>query len=81
MLARMRKKGNTPPLLVGLQISINILNLVVPPKIGNSSICILILSIYLHDAPRCHKDPCSTMFITALYVIAKKLEATPMSLN
>ena len=30
-----------------------------------------ILGIYPDDAPTCNKDTCSTMFITALYIIAR----------
>jgi hypothetical protein len=39
MLARMWRKMNTPPLMVGLQTGTTTLeiNLVVPQKIGNSS--------------------------------------------
>ena len=42
---------------------------------------ILLLGIYPRDVPPYHKDTCSTMFIAALFVIAKKLETTQMSLN
>jgi hypothetical protein len=30
-----------------------------------------LLSIYLEDAPTCNKDTCSTMFIAALFLIAR----------
>jgi hypothetical protein len=38
MLGRMWRKRNTPPLLAGLQIGANILeiNLAVPQKVGNN---------------------------------------------
>jgi hypothetical protein len=32
---------------------------------------ILLLSIYPEDAPTCKKDTCSTMFIAALFIIAR----------
>ena len=31
-----------------------------------------LLGIYPEDAPTCNKDTCSTMFITALFMIARK---------
>ena len=30
-----------------------------------------LLSIYPEDAPKCNKDTCSIMFITALFIIAR----------
>jgi hypothetical protein len=30
-----------------------------------------LLGIYPEDAPTCNKDPCSTMFIAVLFIIAK----------
>jgi hypothetical protein len=30
-----------------------------------------LLGIYLEDAPACSKDTCSTMFIAALFIIAR----------
>ena len=30
-----------------------------------------LLGIYPQDAPTCNKDTCSTMFITALFIIAR----------
>jgi hypothetical protein len=30
-----------------------------------------LLGIYTNDAPPCHRDTCSTMFIVALFVIAR----------
>ena len=32
---------------------------------------ILLLGIYPEDAPTCNKDTCSTMFIAALFIIAR----------
>jgi hypothetical protein len=69
MLEKMWRKRNTPPLLVGFQIGTTTLeiNLEVPQKFGNKSISLL--GIYTKDAPPCHRDPCSTMFIVTLFVI------------
>jgi hypothetical protein len=49
MLARMWRKRNTPPLLVGLQAGTTTLeiSLVVPQKTGHS----IILGIYPEDVP------------------------------
>ena len=80
MLARMLKKWNTPPLLVGLQASTTTLeiSLVVPQKIGhrntlgpNYTIPVIFLGIYSEDVPTCNKDTCSTMFIAILFIIAR----------
>ena len=72
MLARMWRKRNTPPLLVGLQactITLEI-SLAVPQKIGHSTT----QGIYPEDAPTGKKDTCSTMFIEALFIIARSWE-------
>jgi hypothetical protein len=65
MLARMWRKKNTPPLLVGLQAGTNTLEIsyVVP--------AIPLLGIYPEDVPTCNKDTCSTMFIAAIFIIAR----------
>jgi hypothetical protein len=75
MLARMWRKRNTPPLLVGLQActlwksvwwflrKLNIVLLEDP--------AILLLGIYPEDVPPCKKDTCSTLFIAALFIIAR----------
>jgi hypothetical protein len=75
MLARMWGKRNTPPLLVRLQSGItgksgwqflrklNILLL--------EDAAILLLGKYPEDAPTYNKDICSTMFIAALFIIAR----------
>jgi hypothetical protein len=76
MLERMRKR-NTPPLLVGLQTDTNTVEInqfssekleidlpedpAIPP----------LLRIYPKDASPCHGGTCSTMFIVALFVIAR----------
>jgi hypothetical protein len=56
---------------------------VVPQKIGHSTTedpVIPLLGIY-PDVPTSKKDTCSTMFIAALFIIAKMLERTQMPLN
>ena len=76
MLARMWRKRNTPPLLMGLQagtITLEI-SLVVPQKMGHSTTEdpeIPLLDIYPEDVPTGKKDTCSTMFIAALFIIAR----------
>jgi hypothetical protein len=76
MLAKMWRKRNTPPLLVGLQVVQSLwksvwwffrkLDIVlsedpaIPP-----------LSMYPEDASTCNKDTCSTMFIEALFIVAR----------
>ena len=67
---------NTPPLLVGLQAGtttlklvrwfLRKLNIVLPEDPA-----IPLLGIYPEDAPTCNKDSCSTMFIAALFIIAR----------
>ena len=74
-LARMWRKRNTPPLLLELQAGIATLeiSLVVPHKIGHrpKDPAIPFLSIYPKVAPTYNKDTCSTMFIAALFIIAR----------
>jgi hypothetical protein len=73
MLARLWIKRNSPPLLVGLQAGTTTLeiSLAVPQKIGHSTEDpeIPLLGIY-PEVPTCNKDTCSSMFITALFIIA-----------
>jgi hypothetical protein len=76
MLARMRRKRNTPPLLVGLQACTTTLevSLVVPQIIGHSTTgdpTIPLLGIYPEDVPTGNKNTCSTMFIAALFIIVR----------
>ena len=77
MLARMWRKMNTPPLLVGLQAGTNTLeiSLVVPQKkldiVLLEDSAIPLLGIYAEDVPTCNKDTCSTMFIAALFITAR----------
>jgi hypothetical protein len=81
MLARMWRKKNTPPLLVGLKAGTTTLeiSLVVPQKTEHSTMGrsrIPLLDIY-PELPTCNKDICSTMFIAALFIIAGARESTP----
>ena len=76
MLARMRRKRNTPPLLVGLQAGTTTLeiSLVVFRKLDivlPEDPAIPLLGIYPENVPTCNKDTCSTMFIAALFIIAR----------
>jgi hypothetical protein len=76
MLVRMWKKRNSPPLLMGLQactttleIRLEVLrklDIVLPedPEIP-------LLGIYPEDVPTGNKNTCSTMFIAALFIIAR----------
>ena len=66
-------------MLVGLQAGTTTLeiSLAVPQKIGHSTTrgsrntTIPLLDIYPEDAPMCNKDTCSTIFIAALFIIAR----------
>ena len=67
---------NTPPLLVGLQACTTTLeiSLAVPQKMDivlPEDPAIPLLGIYPEDAPTCNKDTSSTMFIAALFIIAR----------
>ena len=76
MLARMWRKRNTPPLLVGLKLVqplwksvwwfLRKLDIVL---LGDPAIPLL--GIYPEDVPTGKKDTCSTMFIAALFIIAR----------
>jgi hypothetical protein len=76
MLGRMWRKRNTPPLVVGLQactITLEI-SLVVPQKTGHSTTRgshNTSPGIYPEHVPIGKKDTCSTMFIAALFIIAR----------
>jgi len=75
MLARMRRKRNTPP-LVGLQTGTTILEIIwrILRKLDiplPEDPAIPLLGIYPKDAPTYNKDTCSTMFIAALFIIAR----------
>jgi hypothetical protein len=70
----MCRKTNTPPLLdcrlvqlLGLSVwwILRKLDIVLPDQ------PIPLLGLYSEDAPICNKDTCSTMFIAALFIIAR----------
>jgi hypothetical protein len=72
----MWKKRNTPPLLVGLQACTTTLEVVwrflrkleiVLPE----DPAIPLLGLYPEDVPTVNKNTCSTMFIAALFIIAR----------
>jgi hypothetical protein len=69
----MWRNRNTPPFLVGLQACTTTLeiSLAVPQKIGHSTTAIPFLGIYPEDVPTSKKDTCTTMFIAALFIIAR----------
>ena len=76
MLVRMWRNRNTPPWLVRLQAFTTTLeiSLVVPQKNRHSTTgvsAIPLLGIYLEDIPTGKKYTCSTMFIAALFIIAR----------
>ena len=76
MLARMWRTRNSPPLLVGLKAGTTTLeiSLAVLQKIGHSTTkdpAIPLLGIYPEDVPTGNKETCSTMFIAALFIIAR----------
>jgi hypothetical protein len=76
MLARMWRKRNTPPLLVEFQAGTTTveISLVVLRKLDivlPEDPAIPLLGIYPEEAPTCCKNTCSTMFIAALFIIAR----------
>ena len=76
MLARMWRKRNSPPLLVGLQACTTTLEIspVVPQKIGHNTTGRSSNTSPGHISRRCSnikKDTCSSMFIAALFIIAR----------
>jgi hypothetical protein len=74
MLVRIWRKRNIPPLFVGLQagtttleISLEVsLNIILPEDPG-----IPFLGTYPEDDPTYNKYTCSTMFIAAMFIIAR----------
>jgi hypothetical protein len=70
MLVRKWTKRNTSPLLVRLEAGKTTLeiSLWVPQKIEHT---IPLLGIYPEDIPTYKKNTCSTMFIAALFIIAR----------
>ena len=77
MLMRMWKKRKTPPLLVGLQAGTIILEISLSLFLRKFDIvlpeypAIPHMGIYSEDAPPRNKDTFSTMFIVALFIIAR----------
>jgi hypothetical protein len=76
MLARMWRKRNTPPFLVGVQIGATTLevSLEAPHNIGHSTTygrSYTTPGHILKYAPIYNKDTCSTMFMAALFIIAR----------
>ena len=73
MLPRMWRKRNTPPLLVELQAYTTTLeiSLAVPQKIGHWKIQQFLAGHISKDVLTCNKDTSSTMFIAALFIIAR----------
>jgi hypothetical protein len=75
-LAKMWSKGSSPSLLIGVQACTATLeiNLVVSQKTGNSSTSRPSYTSSEHIPKVCshsYKDTCSTMFIGALFIIAR----------
>ena len=72
MLARMWRKRNTPPFLVVQPLRKSIWQLLGKLDIVLSEDTeIPLLGINPEDAPTYNKDTCSTMFIAALFIIAR----------
>jgi hypothetical protein len=86
MLARMWRKKDTPLLLVGLQAGTTTLETIlkIPRKFSIVLLddpAIPLLGIYPENAATYNKDSCSTMFIAALFIIARNWKDSQMSLN
>jgi hypothetical protein len=71
MLARMWRKRNTPPLLVGLHAGTTTLEISLAVPQNCQKIEQYLSWAYPKDVPTCNKDTCSTMFIAALFIIAR----------
>jgi hypothetical protein len=77
MLARMWRNRNSPPLLMGLRADKTTLEIIVLRFLRKLDIvlpedpAIPLLGIYLEDSPIRNKDICSTMFLVALFIIAR----------
>ena len=72
----MWSKGNNLPLLVGVQNFKSTLEiyLAVSQKMRNilpQELAIPLLGIFPEDVPQYHKDTCPTMFMAALFIIAR----------
>jgi hypothetical protein len=82
MLTRMWRKRNTPPLLVELQACkplwksvwrfLRKLDIIIPKDSG-----IPLLGIYPEEVPTGNKNTCSTVFIAALFIIARSWKKKP----
>jgi hypothetical protein len=86
ILARMWRKRNTPPRLVGLQACTTTLelSLEVPQKIGHNTTRRSSNTAPGHiprKVPTGNKNTCSTMFIAALFIIAGKNSDVPQQKN
>jgi hypothetical protein len=69
----MWRKRNTPPLIMIITTTLEV-SLEVPQKIDivlTVDPHIPLLGIYSEDVPTGNKDTCSTMFIAALFIIAR----------
>ncbi|WP_289450150.1 hypothetical protein, partial [Klebsiella pneumoniae] len=76
MLGRMWRKRNTPPLLVGLQTGTISTGIQSGSSSENWTLNCLRIQLYLswaytQNAPTYSKDTSSTMFIAALFIIAR----------
>jgi hypothetical protein len=76
-LARIWSKGETPPLLVGMQTCTTTLeiNLIFSQKIGSNSTSRPSYTTPGHRPKRCplyHKDTCLAIFIAAWFVMSRK---------
>jgi hypothetical protein len=71
MPVRMWKKSNSPPLLVGLQACTTTLEIRKLDMVLLEDSAIHLLGIYPEDVPTSKKETCSTMFIAALFIIAR----------
>ena len=73
MLERMWGNGNTPPLLVGVQICTAVLriSMAISKKIRKQEPVIPLLGIYLKDAQSYHKNMCSSSMFTVLLLLLR----------
>jgi hypothetical protein len=69
MLARKWRKRGTSALLVGLKSFWRFLRKL--DTVLLEDLAIRLLGIYLEDVPTCNKDTCSTMFLAALFILAR----------
>jgi hypothetical protein len=67
----MWSKRNTPPLLVGLQAGTTTLEIRKLDIVLLEDPAFPLLGIYPEDVPICNKNTYSTMFIAALFIIAR----------